>query len=272
VLAPNRDDANALADALRKLGYVTAVAGSPGEAVTASASLPSVDAIVIGRGVGDDDLARMISLAGQTPALADAVEVALKETDTGAAAALALNTPLFSVTTETDGDGLKTAIEAARTKAGMGALQQSDADAYALAAAAALNKLVISQNAVLNTSVGETGLLAALEGSKTDLIAAVGGVVANLPSKTAQQGLAARALDDQAPAAVRLALFQSLASSAKAFGNLLDDAQVSLLQKESVELKDTDLRSAAAEARGALNLSTDQARDLILGVGANSGD
>jgi CheY-like chemotaxis protein len=272
VVGDNLDDANSLADTLRKLGYVTAVAGSPGEAVTAAATLPSVDTVVIGRGVSDEDIARVITLAGQTPPLADAVELALKETDTGAAAALAMNNPLFSVTTETDGDGLKTAIEAAREKAGMGAISQSDADAYALAAAAALDKLVISQNDVLSVSVGETGLLAALEGSKTDLISAVGGVVANLPSKTAQQGLAARALDDQAPAAVRLALFKSLADSAKAFGNLLDDAQVSLLQKESVELKDTDLRSAAAEARGALNLSTDQARDLILGVGAGSGD
>jgi CheY-like chemotaxis protein len=266
VVADNRDDANALADTLRKLGYVTAVAGSPGEAVTAAAGLPSVDAIVIGRGVSDQDLPRIISLATQTPQLTDAVEVALRDTDTGAAAALAMNNASFTVTTESSGDGLKKAIESAREKAGLGALDPKLADAYALASASVLEKLAISQNAVLNAEVGETGLLSALDGSNADLVGAVGRVVASLPSKTAQQGLAQRALDEQAPPAVRISLFESLASSAKAYGNQLDDAQVVLLQKESVQIKDVDLRSAAAEARGALNLPTDQARDLILGI------
>ena len=45
-----------------------------------------------------------------------------------------------------------------------------------------------------------------------------------------------------------------------------------LLQKEAIEIKDSDLRSAAAEARGALNLPTDQARDLILNASGPSAD
>jgi CheY-like chemotaxis protein len=272
VLGPNRDDANALAQTLRSLGYVSAAAASPGEAVSAAAGLPSVDAIVIARGVSDDDINRMISLVGQAPKLADSVEVALKESNTGSAAALALSNPSFTVTTEADGDGLKKAIDDARAKAGLGALEQQQADAYAMDATQVLEKLAITQNAVLNASGAETGLLSALDGPKADLVAAVGHVVACLPSNTAQQGLAQRALNDQTPAPVRISLFESLAASAKAFGNQLNGPQVVLLQKEAVEIKETGLRSAAAEARGALNLPTDQARDLILGESGPSSD
>jgi CheY-like chemotaxis protein len=264
VLAPNRDDANALAQTLRTLGYVVAAAASPGEAVSAAADLPSVDAIVIARGVSDEDINRMIALVGQTPRLGDSVELAMKEADTGTAAALALNNSSFTVTTETDGDGLKKAIDDARAKSGLGALQEQQADAYAMDAADVLGKLAITQNSVLNAAGAETGLLAALDGPKPDLVAAVANVVACLSSDTAQQGLAERALNDQTPAGVRISLFKSLAASAKAFGNQLDGPQVELLQKEALEIKESDLRSAAAEARGALNLPTDQARDLIL--------
>jgi hypothetical protein len=264
VLGPNRDDANGLAESLRKLGYVAAAAASPGEAVSAAADLPSVDAIIIARGVSDEDINRMILLVGQTPRLSDSVEVAMKESNTGSAAALALNNSSFTVTTETDGDGLKKAIDDARAKSGLGAMDQKQADTYAMDAAGVLRNLAITQNAVLNAAGAETGLLAALDGPKGDLVAAVGNVVACLSSSTAQQGLAMRALNDQTPAAVRVSLFQSLSNSAKNFGNQLDGPQVVLIQKEAVEIKDAGLRSAAAEARGALNLPTDQARDLIL--------
>jgi hypothetical protein len=63
---------------------------------------------------------------------------------------------------------------------------------------------------------------------------------------------------------VRVSLFKSLANSAKTYGNHLEASQVDLLQKQSVEISDAGLRSAAAEARGALDLPTDQARGLIL--------
>ncbi len=264
VIGPTMDDANALANDLKKLGYVTAAVASPGEAVPAAATLPSVDAIVIARGVSDPDITAIAAVAAQTPALADTVQIALKAANTGTASALALSSPTFSVTTETTGDGLKKAIEDTRTKAGQSALDPKEVDAYALAAADALEKLAVSQNAQLSVAGAEPGLLAALDSPRAELVAAIGKVVAYLPTATAQQGLAKVALNDQAAAEVRISLFKSLSNSAKAFGNQLEPAQVSLLQKQAVEIKEPALRSGAAEALGALNLPTDQARDLIL--------
>jgi hypothetical protein len=129
--------------------------------------------------------------------------------------------------------------------------------------------LAVTGNTILNPGAGESGLLVALDGSRPELVGAVGNVLARLPSATAQQGLAQHALSDQTPADVRGSLFESLTQSAKQYGNLLEGAQVKLLEQEAVEIKDADLRSAAAEARGALNLPTDQARDLILSQSGN---
>jgi hypothetical protein len=264
VVGANVDDANDLALKLKKIGYVTAAAGSPGEEVPAAAGLPSVDAIVIGHGVSDADINAVVSVAQQTQALRGAAIIAMKDQNTGTAAALALSTPSFTVTTETSDDGVKKAIEDARTGAGSGALSPQDAETYSIAAASALERLAVSNNQQLGLAPGQAGLLAALQGPKAPLVAAVGRVLACIPTDAAQQGLAQRALDDQAPAEIRVALFKSLADSAKTFGNQLQPSQVDLLQKEAVELTDNSLRSGAAEARGALDLPTDQARALIL--------
>jgi CheY-like chemotaxis protein len=268
VVASNQDDANGLQESLRKIGYVTTTATSAGEAVSAASNLPSVDAIVIARGVPDEEVGRVIEIAGQTSRLQGAVDVVMAATDTGYPAAAALKNPLVSVSTESAGDALKKDIEAARAKAGLAPLDVKAAGSYAMRAALALENLAVGRNQVLNLSVAESGLLNALNGQRAELVAAIGNVLARFSTQAAQQGLARRALDDAAPQPIRISLFQALTVSAKTFGNQLDSSQVAQLQKEAVELKDNDIRSAAAEARGALNLPTDEATNLILSQGA----
>ncbi|HUB25888.1 MAG TPA: hypothetical protein VL992_10705 [Tepidisphaeraceae bacterium] len=270
VLANSQDDANALVATLQKAGYVAAGAGSPGDAIAAAQSMPSVDAIVFARGTTDDAIGQMISMASRTPILEGSVQVVMKDSDTGPIANLALSNNLLTITTDTDGDKLKAAIDAARTKAGLAPLDPQQADAYALRAAGDLENLAVAQSTVLPASAGQTGLLGALGGSKADLVCLVGKVLSHLPSAEAQQALAQHALDDQTPQPVRLSLFQSLTASAQSFGNELDPSQVSLLNQEAVQLQDADLRSAAAEARGSLNLPTDQATALILSHGTSA--
>ena len=52
---------------------------------------------------------------------------------------------------------------------------------------------------------------------------------------------------------------------AKFFGNHLDAGQIKTLEKVVAEATNLDLRSAAAEARGALNLPAEQAKTLVVG-------
>ncbi len=66
---------------------------------------------------------------------------------------------------------------------------------------------------------------------------------------------------------MKIALFKALATNAKNKngGNLLDPEAVAIVQKSVASATSLEVRSAAAEARGALNLPVDEAKTLIMG-------
>jgi hypothetical protein len=76
--------------------------------------------------------------------------------------------------------------------------------------------------------------------------------------------LATKAADDKTADDVKISLFKSLATSARFFGNLLDTQPVDAVTKVVSSTASADVRSAAAEAFGALNLPPDRARSLII--------
>ena len=85
-----------------------------------------------------------------------------------------------------------------------------------------------------------------------------------LNDKDAQVGLLAAAGQDKTPDDVKISLFKSLATNAKLYGDQLDASQLDPLEKAVDESTNNDVRSAAAEAHGALNLPSDQAQKLIV--------
>jgi hypothetical protein len=68
----------------------------------------------------------------------------------------------------------------------------------------------------------------------------------------------------ETPNDVKVSLYKSLATAAKMYGNRLEQPATATLLKVVADETDAEIRSAAAEAMGALNLETQQARQLIL--------
>ena len=66
------------------------------------------------------------------------------------------------------------------------------------------------------------------------------------------------------PPEMRVSLYKALATSAKFNGNKLDASTLGDLQQVVVGEKDLNVQSAAAEARGALNLPAADVKQLIL--------
>ncbi len=90
-------------------------------------------------------------------------------------------------------------------------------------------------------------------------------VLAHIDSPAAQAEIAKIALSSSQEASVRVQAFQSLATSAKLFGSMLDEnliAQVYELLGSSAN--EPELRAASAAAFGALNLPSRRVKDLIL--------
>ena len=176
-----------------------------------------------------------------------------------------INDPLLFTVQAADPVTLSTAIEDSRKKVGGLPMDEKLATAYALRATDLLQKLAINHSVVYDLSAAEPALLASLNDKRPDVVKAVGNVLALLDSKAVQPGIIARALDDKTPDDVKIGLFKSLATSARFYGNRLSDEEVSSLQKVVDGSASNDVRTAAAEARGALDLPPDLAKQLIVG-------
>jgi hypothetical protein len=117
---------------------------------------------------------------------------------------------------------------------------------------------------VYDLSAAHHTLLSALNDPRGDVVKAVAKTLGYLNFNDAQSALFAKANGQDTPDDVQVALFKGLAANAKFYGNHLDPGQIEALQKEVAEEQALEVKSAAAEARGALNLPADQAKALIV--------
>ncbi len=142
---------------------------------------------------------------------------------------------------------------------------QQLADSYALRASAAMLNVAQSRNKIINLAGAQSALISATKDNREQLQILAGQVLAYLNSTDAQRTIAAMALDERNSMEVRIAGFNSLATSAKVNANLLNveliDAIYSLVSSQDTE---PDLRGAAAAAYGAFNLPSRKVKDLIL--------
>lgn len=137
------------------------------------------------------------------------------------------------------------------------------AENYAVRAAEAMFSLAQSRNPVLDLSAAQPALESAVNDKRIQVLA--GQILAYLNSPGAQRAIAAMALETNNDPNVRISAFHSLANSAKLNANMLPDETIdaiySLIKSDET---DTELRSSAAAAYGALNLPSRKVKDLIL--------
>ena len=137
------------------------------------------------------------------------------------------------------------------------------AENYAVRAAEAMLSLAKSRNPVLDLSAAQLALESATSDKRIQVLA--GQILAYLNSPGAQRAIAAMALETDSQPDVRISAFNSLANSAKLNANMLPDETIdaiyALISSDETE---TELRSSAAAAYGALNLPSRKVKDLIL--------
>ncbi len=245
-------------DELKASGYAAAGGANANEAFTAAGNLPSIAIILTTDDVDRSEIENLFTLANRSPRLDQAPRVIVSKSMSTSI------DPMISYTPAIDAPGQKVAIEAARSKAGGIALDEKIATGFALRSADLMAKLAINNNKLLDVTTAQPSLLAALEDNRPDVVKAVGNVLALFNDKAVQNALATKASNEKTPDEVKVALFKSLASNAKTFGNQLEGDRVAAVQKAVASGTNLDVRSAAAEARGALNLPVDEARSLIL--------
>ena len=264
LLLPKQDDLNSLTEGLKGAGFAVTGGIDADSAIAASTGVPAVDVVLTSEDVSQAQIDKLFSLLGGSPRLSGAAKLVIVKSAASPYDTQKINDPLLSTTQATDVAGLKPAIADAVKKSGSLPSDPTIASAYATRAGEFLQKLAISNSPVLPIAPAKTSLLAALTDTRPDIVKLAGTVLALLNDKDAQTGLITAATEEKTADDVKISLYKSLAINAKLFGNQLDASQITPLEAVIDQGTNNDLRSAAAEAHGALNLPADQAQKLIL--------
>ncbi|HZZ43356.1 MAG TPA: HEAT repeat domain-containing protein [Tepidisphaeraceae bacterium] len=264
-LFPSQNDVNTLSEAL---GAQMTVVGSTtaAGAIEQSQKLAGVDYILISEDLPDAEVNHLIDAANASPRLDGAARIILTHSPASRYAPMTINNPMVSLTqaTPADPNSIKAALIASQQKAGAMSMDEATSAANALRSAQLMAKLAMAKGQVMDLSQAQPALLSALSAASPDLVRAVGDVLSQLNSKDAQIGLLNKSLDEKTADDLKISLLGNLATNAKFYGNQLDEPSIVTLEKAVHDAANLQVRSAAAEARGALNLPADQAKKLIL--------
>jgi hypothetical protein len=245
-------------------GFAVVGATTPDEAIATAVALPAVDVIVVSEDMGPEEVDRLFALARANARLRGAARLVMTNTGASRYEELRVSDPLMSTTQAKDAQNLKTAIIQARTSGGALPMDPQIANEYATRAANLMLKVASSRGQVFDLMAAKPTLLSGLSDPRPNIVMLAGEVLAMLNDREAQGAILATASDEKTADEVKISLFKSLATSAKFWGNLLDTAQIDTLQNVVDTAANLQVRSAAAEAHGALNLPADQAKKLIV--------
>jgi hypothetical protein len=264
IVASPQNRLNGFVDAMKQAGYLTAGATDADSAVNAAAALPAVDVLAIAEDLGNSEVEHTLTIANQSLRLRGAIKIIMTKTAASPYAARSVSDPTIMAMPIADAASLKAAVDVARTRSSSVPMDAKLATEYSLRAGELLHRLAITKAHILDLGPAEPELLAALNDPRPEVVKQAGAVLAVWNSKDAQRGMITIALAEKTPDDVKISLFKSVATSAKFFGNQLSDEQIAALQKVVETAANLEVRSAAAEARGALNLPANQAKQLIV--------
>jgi hypothetical protein len=262
IVSPDMNAANSIKESLKD--SVRADTGSdPQSASAAESRLPSVDVLVIDSRKNPDAEAIM-----NGPRVKGVSKLLIVEDKSSPYVPVELDNPLVNTlvagTAAPDPAALTAAIGKARARAGSAPMTDQISEAYAQRAAKYLEQLAISRGQILDVSVAAPALMRALEDPRIEIAKSSAGVLALIPGKETQAAIAGKSLDEKAGDDLKIATFKALAVSAKFWGNLLNADTTDALQKVVETHANLQVRAAAAEAQGALNLPPDRAKNLII--------
>jgi hypothetical protein len=268
LVLPSRDAVNALSEPLKADGFTVAGATDAAGLLATAQGLPAVDVIVVSEDLPPQEIERIFGLARATPKLNGSVKLVVTKTNASPFEQRKVSDKLLDTTTATDAKALGDAIKSARVKGGALPLDAEAAAAYAQKAAELLSKVAISRTQVFDLNVARNQLLSSLNDARPEIVKLSGSVLGYIPAKEAQQGLLAKVQAEGVADDVKVSLLRSLAVSAKFNGNLLEAGDVEKLNGLLGGEASNDVKGAAAEARGALNLPVEQSKGFILSAPA----
>ena len=267
VLAGTQDAYNKLAEQLKAGGYSAGGGITPEATINSVLTLPSVDVIIIDTTSGVDEVTtkKLLDMATINGRLSQLARVIITATPKGNPfAPMTIGNPLLNVTTAKEGAALAPVLQKARERSGSLPLDEKTAQSYALRSAELLGKLAISRGQVLNLLDALPTLLGSLDDARPEIAKSGAFVLGLLDAKETQPALLAKAADDKTADELKIASLKGLSTSVRFFGGRLAPEQIETLKKLTETAPVPEVKNAASESLGALNLPSDEAKTLIL--------
>jgi HEAT repeat protein len=122
----------------------------------------------------------------------------------------------------------------------------------------------MTRGQVFDLSPASGALVAALDDPKPEIARAAGNALGYINTRDAQVALALKAGQEATSDEMRVWFLKNLATAAKFGGNQLEPSQIDLVMKLAKSHASNDVRAAAAEALGAMNLMSERVNTFLM--------
>ncbi|MFP3937319.1 MAG: HEAT repeat domain-containing protein [Phycisphaerae bacterium] len=163
------------------------------------------------------------------------------------------------------------AIDEAMRLANGRSIDAEEAEQWALRAARALERLGMTSNVIFDVTRSREALGEAINAGSDAVKVACAAALAAMDDSSAQRMVAELALNADESETVRISAFEELSASLRRFGNCLRGEQSDAVVRVVGDGDSFELRTAAAEALGAMDLPSEDITDLILDTGSAAG-
>ena len=257
--APDLEQRNKIKDMLRGANVQVYDDEAFGKALQAARAAGGVDMVVVSAEIKGPDPAAAVAMLRSEAALSRApVIVVAAPAEMPAARRLAKSDPLVVAVPVEKLD------PAALLPPMTMPLPADEAADWAIRAANCLGMLAQTGNPVYDLTDATGSLIAALSDDRDKVRIAAAEALAEFRSAAAQQGVTDLANNAQLAKEVRLAAYAASASSVRLLGNELTEKQVRDVISVVMAKGDLEIREAAAQVLGALDLPSEKINELIV--------
>jgi len=266
VVDPDAESANGAADTLRELGYQVIIAtGLFAGLEQVRSELPGLDVMLLASDISAPDLREGLTQLRREFRFASVPVVIVAKVAQGELVRELVRGDhrLDYVPVYPDADTLAKAISRVAKAVGATVITPTVGGGLALEAARVLELLAVTGNPLFKVEEAETALIAALDADEPLLRTTVARVLGYVGTTAAQAAIGRIALNAGEPQEMRVAMFAALAGAAKQRGNHLPDDMVRQITAVAESDPNMDIRTAASQTLGALNLPGNPASVII---------
>ena len=267
LVEPEADNRNRLQAKFKEAGWNVVTATTGNLALSGARAMLRIDTIIVSshtRDMGAADLVALLRNDYET-ALTPIIVLSYPDDPTKAAWQELQIPYLTAVGPGTEVDGLVPRMDALKKKAGSMVLEPAEARAAGIHAANVLKDIAMTSH-VFSAERARRSLLAALTNRPDELVVAVLGALAQIPDADITVAMAKVGVDAERSNPVRVAALKALGRAARTVGNKLPADLIAGIQNLG-GTKNDELRDAAGEALGGLNLDAAEGAKMILRFG-----